>query len=184
MKQATAAEHAELVRRAATIRLLLLDVDGVLTDGAIVYTDTGTEIKRFHVRDGSGIKLWRKAGHETVIVSGRTSAATTRRAAELGITRLWQGQEQKLSALAEVLAVTGLTADAVCAMGDDLADVPVLRAVGLAVAVADACPEVRAVADYVTPVPGGQGAVRQAIEWLLRLQGRWDELTQQYHESG
>jgi 3-deoxy-D-manno-octulosonate 8-phosphate phosphatase (KDO 8-P phosphatase) len=184
MNQPTTDDHAALCHRVAGIRLLLLDVDGVLTDGSIVYLDNGTELKRFHVRDGSGIKLWRKAGHEAVIVSGRTSAATTRRARELGIERVWQGQENKQSALAEVLAMTGLTADAVCAMGDDLADIPVLRSVGLAVAVADACPEVRALADYVTPVPGGHGAVRCAIEWLLRLQGRWDELTQLYHESG
>lgn len=163
----------ELAGRAARVRLLLLDVDGVLTDGSILYADDGTELKRFHVRDGSGIKLWREAGHEVAIISGRTSAATVRRATELGITKIWQGRDDKLAALGELLATTGLTADAVCAIGDDLADVPVLRRVGVAVAVADACPEAVAAADFVTPVPGGRGAVRAAIERLLRLQGQW-----------
>jgi 3-deoxy-D-manno-octulosonate 8-phosphate phosphatase (KDO 8-P phosphatase) len=163
----------DLAARAAAVQLLLLDVDGVLTDGSIVYTDAGQELKRFHVRDGSGLKLWRAAGKRAAIVSGRSSAAVTRRAAELGVTPVLQGRDDKLAALAEVLAATGLRAEQVCAIGDDLPDVPVFRACGLAVAVADACPEARAAAQYVTAVPGGRGAVRDAIEWLLKLEGRW-----------
>lgn len=162
------------------IELLLLDVDGVLTDGSVVYSDDGTELKRFHVRDGSGLKLWHAAGKRSAIVSGRKSGVVERRAAELGITPVLQGRDDKLAAFAEVLAATGLRPDQVCAIGDDLPDVPVLRRCGLAVAVADACPELRAVAHYTTAVPGGRGAVREAVEWLLKLSGRWDALTARY----
>ncbi len=169
-----------LSARAAAVELLLLDVDGVLTDGSVFYADDGTELKRFHVRDGSGLKLWHAAGKRSAIVSGRSSAAVVRRAAELGIGPVLQGRADKGAALAEVLAATGLRPEQVCAIGDDLPDVPVLRRCGLAVAVADACPEARAAADYVTPVPGGRGAVRDAIEWLLKQQGRWTELTAPY----
>ena len=166
--------------RAAAIELLLLDVDGVLTDGSVIYADDGTEWKRFHVRDGSGLKLWHAAGKRSAIVSGRKSAAVERRASELGIGPVLQGREDKLAALAEVLIATGLRPEQVCAVGDDLPDVPVLRRCGLAVAVADACPEARTVAHLVTAAPGGRGAVREAIEWLLKLNGRWAELTAHY----
>ena len=170
----------DLAVRAAAIELLLLDVDGVLTDGSVVYTDDGAELKRFHVRDGSGLKLWHAAGKRSAIVSGRKSSVVERRAAELGIAPVLQGRGEKLAALAEVLAATGLRPEQVCAVGDDLPDVPVLRRCGLAVSVADACPEVRAAANYVTAVAGGRGAVREAIEWLLKIQGRWAELTAEY----
>lgn len=170
----------DLAARAAAIELLLLDVDGVLTDGGVVYLDDGTELKRFHVRDGSGLKLWHAAGKRSAIVSGRKSAVVERRAAELGIAPVLQGRGDKLATLTEVLAATGLRPEQVCAVGDDLPDVPVLRRCGLAVGVADACPEVRAVANYVTSVAGGRGAVREAIEWLLKIQGRWSELTAEY----
>ncbi len=166
----------DLHERAARIELLLLDVDGVLTDGGIVYGDHGTELKRFHVRDGSGLKLWHAAGKRSAIVSGRESAAVRRRAAELGVGWVVQGRAEKLPAFEEVLAATGLRPEQVCAVGDDYPDLPVLRRAGLAVAVADACPEVRAMADHVTAVPGGHGAVRDAVEWLLKLRGEWHEL--------
>jgi 3-deoxy-D-manno-octulosonate 8-phosphate phosphatase (KDO 8-P phosphatase) len=165
-----------LAERAAKIELLLLDVDGVLTDGGIVYADGGEEIKRFHVRDGSGLKLWHLAGKRSAIVSGRNSRAVERRAGELGIAPVLQGLSEKLPAFGVLLTDTGLRAEQVCAIGDDFPDLPLLRRAGLAVAVPDACAEVREVADYVTAVPGGQGAVRDAIEWLLKLQGKWDDL--------
>lgn len=171
---------SDLAARAAAVELLLLDVDGVLTDGGVIYADDGSELKRFHVRDGSGLKLWRAAGKRAAIVSGRKSAAVERRAAELGISPVLQGRDDKLAAFAEVLSATGLRPEQVCAVGDDLPDVPVLRRCGLAVAVADACEELRAVANYVTPAPGGRGAVREAIEWLLKTGGRWDELVARY----
>jgi YrbI family 3-deoxy-D-manno-octulosonate 8-phosphate phosphatase len=164
----------------ANIRLLLLDVDGVLTDGSIVYTDDGTELKRFHVRDGSGLKFWQQAGNRAAIVSGRTSVAVERRAAELGIGPVLQSHGDKRPALELVLAQTGFAPHEVCAIGDDLADVPVLRRCGVAIAVADACPEVRAIAHYTTTAPGGRGAVREAIEWLLKHQDRWDGIVEHY----
>jgi len=170
----------ELVARVATIELLLLDVDGVLTDGSVLYADDGTELKRFHVRDGSGLKLWRAAGKRAAILSGRRSVAVDRRAAELGIAPVVQGCDDKLAGLARVLAQTGVAPERVCAMGDDLPDVPLLRRCGLAISVADGCVEARAAAHFVTTAPGGRGAVREAIEWLLRASGRWDELTARY----
>jgi 3-deoxy-D-manno-octulosonate 8-phosphate phosphatase (KDO 8-P phosphatase) len=170
--------------RAAAVELLLLDVDGVLTDGSVIYSDDGTEWKRFHVRDGSGLKLWHAAGKRSAIVSGRSSAAVARRAGELGIGPVLQGRDNKLEAFREVLAATGLHPDQVCAVGDDLADLPVLSRCGLGVAVADACAEVRALAHHVTTQPGGHGAVREAVEWLLKLQGRWDVLIGRYTDQG
>ena len=141
---------ADLSARMDAVRLLVLDVDGVLTDGSIVYSDSGEELKRFHVRDGSGLKLWRHAGMHAAVLSGRSSPAVSRRAAELGITVVLQGRSDKLAALAEILAATGCTAAQACAIGDDLQDLPLLNAAGVAVAVADACPEVRTMADYAT----------------------------------
>ena len=170
----------DLPARVAAVELLLLDVDGVLTDGSVIYADDGSELKRFHVRDGSGLKLWHAAGKRSAIVSGRKSVAVERRASELGIRLVLQGRDDKLAAFAEALAATGLRPEQVCVIGDDLPDVPVLRRCGLAVAVADACPEVRAAAHHVTAAPGGRGAVREAIEWLLTAQGRWAELTARY----
>lgn len=173
-------QPVELVARAAAIELLLLDVDGVLTDGSVIYADDGTELKRFHVRDGSGLKLWHSAGKRSAIISGRKSAAVERRARELGIHTVLQGRDDKLAAFMEVLASFELPPEKVCAIGDDLPDLPVLLRCGLALTVADACPEVRSEAHFITTAPGGQGAVREAVEWLLKLQGRWAELTTHY----
>jgi 3-deoxy-D-manno-octulosonate 8-phosphate phosphatase (KDO 8-P phosphatase) len=171
----------DLAERAKKIELLLLDVDGVLTDGSIIYTAAGIEIKRFHVRDGSGLKFWHDHGKRSAILSGRRSKAVERRARELGIAPVFQGCAAKLPALDALLAETGLRPEQVCAIGDDLPDLPILRRSGLAVSVADGCAEVRAAADYVTPNPGGQGAVRDAVEWLLKLQGHWDGTVAEFH---
>lgn len=160
--------------RFARIRLLLLDVDGVLTDGRIVYTDAGHEIKAFHVRDGAGLKFWHRSGGRTAILTGRSSPVVTRRAAELGVESVVQGADEKLPALRRILTETGLGPEQVCAVGDDLPDLPVLTRCGLAVAVADAAPEVRAVAQLVTTAPGGHGAVREVVEWLMRGRRTWD----------
>jgi 3-deoxy-D-manno-octulosonate 8-phosphate phosphatase (KDO 8-P phosphatase) len=165
-----------LAQRAAGVRLLVLDVDGVLTDGRITYTADGVEVKSFHVRDGSALAFWQRPGGLVAIISGRSSRAVDVRAAELGIGLVVQGAGDKLAALRGVLDATGVRSDEACAVGDDLPDLPVLRACGLAVAVADACPEVRAAADHVTHAPGGRGAVREVVELLLRAQGRWDAL--------
>ncbi|CAN5365922.1 HAD hydrolase family protein [soil metagenome] len=171
---------SDLATRAARIELLLLDVDGVLTDGRLHYTDTGSESKTFHVRDGAGLKFWQGAGKRAAIISGRDSKAVELRAAELGLTPVLLGRKDKVPAYREVLAATGLKPDQVCAMGDDLPDLPLLMASGISIAPADACAEVIAVATYVTNAPGGHGAVREAIEWLLELQGKWDAIVERF----
>jgi 3-deoxy-D-manno-octulosonate 8-phosphate phosphatase (KDO 8-P phosphatase) len=175
---------AELRDRAARIELLLLDVDGVLTDGRIIYDSHGNEIKHFHVRDGSGLKLWQQKGKRAAIVSGRTSSAVSTRATELGIDLVVQGSTDKLATFRALLTELGTGPERVCAIGDDLPDLPVLLRCGLAVAVSDACDEVRRAAHWVTPVPGGRGAVRAAVEWVLALRGEWDGLADRFRIGG
>ena len=171
-----AGEMASLAHRAGAVRLLVLDVDGVMTDGRITYTADGVELKSFHVRDGSGIVMWQRLGGRTAIISGRTSKAVDVRAAELGVSLVVQGSRDKRAAFDRMLEAAGLRPAAACCICDDLPDLPLLHACGLATAVADACPEVRAAAHYVTQSPGGRGAIREVIELLLRAQGRWNEL--------
>lgn len=157
----------------ARIQLLLLDVDGVLTDGRIIYSSSGEELKTFHVRDGWAIKAWQQSGRKIAILSGRSSPAVARRATELGIEWIVQGAGDKVLALQRILEVAGVSPSQICAMGDDLPDVPVFREVAMSVAVADAVPELKAVATHVTVTAGGCGAVREAIEWLMRGQETW-----------
>jgi 3-deoxy-D-manno-octulosonate 8-phosphate phosphatase (KDO 8-P phosphatase) len=165
-----------LAGRCAAIDLLILDVDGVLTDGKVIYGGAELEIKAFHVRDGSGLACWRQLEKRAAIISGRDSPAVARRAAELGIEPVLQGVTDKSSALRQILSATGIAAQRVAALGDDLPDLPILAQVGLAVAVADACPEVRQLAHFVTRAAGGHGAVRETIELVLRSQGSWQSL--------
>jgi 3-deoxy-D-manno-octulosonate 8-phosphate phosphatase (KDO 8-P phosphatase) len=172
-----------LAERCALVELLVLDVDGVLTDGRVIYAGADVEVKTFHVRDGSGLRLWREAGKRAGIISGRSSPAVTRRAAELGIDLVVQGAADKLAALRQILEVSGTRPEQVAAVGDDLPDLPVLRSVGLAVAVADACPEARDAAHHITQAPGGRGAVREVIEWILRCQGTWQRIVQRYRSE-
>jgi 3-deoxy-D-manno-octulosonate 8-phosphate phosphatase (KDO 8-P phosphatase) len=167
-----------LHERCAAIDLLVLDVDGVLSDGGIIYTADGGELKQFHVRDGSGLKFWQLAGNRAAFLTGRTSAIVARRAQELDIEFVVQDAADKLAAYRGLLATAGAVPGQVCYIGDDLPDLPPLRHCGLAVAVADACPEVRAEAHYVTQAPGGRGAVREAVELILRGQGRWQPLVE------
>lgn len=172
----------KLDERCQPIELILSDVDGVLTDGSVVFNNQGVEIKQFHIRDGSGIKLWQRAGCRFGVITGRSSHIVEIRCAELGIEIVRQGMEEKLGIARDIIAELGLRAEQVCYIGDDLPDLPVLRHVGLAIAVADACPEVRQAAHYVTTAPGGRGAVREAIEWILKSQRRWDDLIQRYYD--
>jgi 3-deoxy-D-manno-octulosonate 8-phosphate phosphatase (KDO 8-P phosphatase) len=165
-----------LQSRCVAVELLLLDVDGVLTDGGIVYADDGVELKCFHVRDGAGLQLWKQAGKQSAILSGRASKVVEVRAAEAGVGRVVQGAADKLAAYRLLLAETGFRPEQVCFVGDDLPDLPVLDNCGLAVAVADACDEVRCEAHYVTRLAGGRGAVREVIELILGCQGRWQEM--------
>jgi 3-deoxy-D-manno-octulosonate 8-phosphate phosphatase (KDO 8-P phosphatase) len=176
----TATLPRRLQRRAAAIEILLLDVDGVMTDGAIVIDNHGVETKAFHVRDGSGIKLWQQTGRHVALITGRESHVVAVRAAELGIERVRQGVRDKLAAMQEVLVAENLNAEQACFVGDDLPDLPAMRRAGLAVAVADACSEARAGAHYVTRVPGGRGAVRELVELLLKAQNRWNDLLRQF----
>jgi 3-deoxy-D-manno-octulosonate 8-phosphate phosphatase (KDO 8-P phosphatase) len=164
-----------LRERCSAIELLVVDVDGVLTAGGIAYGSPEVEIKEFHVRDGSGLHLWHRAGKRTGLITGRSSPLVERRAAELAIGFVMQGAPEKLPAYRRLLAAAGVGEEAVCYVGDDVPDVPPLRQCALAVAVADACSEVRAAAHYITQTAGGGGAVRETIELILRCQGRWPE---------
>lgn len=165
------------------LRLLVLDVDGVMTDGRVHLDADGREHKVFNVRDGTGLSLWRKLGFEAALISGRDSQAVVHRARELRIEHVIQGSIDKYTSLMEVSGRTGVDPSAMAAMGDDLADLPMLRAVGFSLAPADAVPEVRAIASHVTAAPGGHGAVREAIEYLLRGLGRWQEAAALYDST-
>jgi len=166
--------------RCQSIALLLSDVDGVLTDGLILLDNQGMESKAFHIRDGMGIKLWQKAGYAFGMVTLRSTQSLKVRAAELGIEIIRQGVPDKLTAIKQILVELKLTRDRVCYMGDDLPDLPVIRAVGLGVAVADAGSEVRQAAHYTTQERGGRGAVREVIELILKAQCRWNDVIQTY----
>ncbi len=159
--------------RAKRIRLLLLDVDGVMTDGHLTFDSAGKEIKSFHIRDGQGIKLLQAAGIQVGILTGRKSKAVESRARELGIRIVLQSVRDKSSALQTILKKENLSAEQVGYMGDDLIDVRVLSSVGFALAVADAVPEVKMVAHYTTRLRGGEGAVREISEKILKAQGKW-----------
>ena len=166
--------------RAKRIRLLLLDVDGVMTDGRLGYDGAGREFKFFYARDGIGIRLLQGAGLRVGILSGRRAKVVELRAGELGIDLLLQNVRDKARALEEILKKEKLSPDEICYVGDDLVDLPVLTRVGLAVAVADAAPEVKAAAHILTRKPGGMGAVREVCEILLKAQGKWQEGVQKY----
>ena len=169
--------------RAERVELILSDVDGVMTDGGVVIDNQGIEIKQFHIRDGLGIKLWRRAGFRFGLVTGRSSQIVRMRAAELGIEIVRQGVEDKLSVVEQIVAELGLRPQQVCFVGDDLPDMPVLAYVGFGVAVGDGSDDLRQAAHYVTKSPGGRGAVRETIELILKAQGRWDDLIQKYRGS-
>ncbi len=162
------------------IELIVSDVDGVLTDGGIIYDNQAIESKKFHIRDGLGIRLWQRAGGRFGILTGRNSHVVEMRAAELGIQIVRQGIEDKLPAVREIAASLDLDAAQICYIGGDLPDLPVVRYAGFGVAVADACAELRDAADYVTALAGGHGAVRETIQFVLEAQGRWSDLVDSY----
>jgi 3-deoxy-D-manno-octulosonate 8-phosphate phosphatase (KDO 8-P phosphatase) len=172
--------HHEIQQRATRVRLLLLDVDGVLTDGGVSIDSVGGEAKDFFIRDGISLVWARNQGIEVGLLSGRASAATTRRAAELGIQIVWQGGSDKRAGYAGILAAHGYTDADVAYMGDDLVDLPVLGRVGLATAPADAVSEVRTRVHWISGQPGGRGAVRELVELVLGAQGRWDAVLNSY----
>jgi 3-deoxy-D-manno-octulosonate 8-phosphate phosphatase (KDO 8-P phosphatase) len=170
----------DLAARCAPIELLVVDVDGVLTDGVIAIDDRGVETKHFHVRDGSALTFWRALGKRAAILSGRWAPVVNRRAAELGIAPVIQGVSQKGEAFRTLIADLGVEPRQVCFVGDDLADLPVLGAVGLAACPADAAPEVRQGVHLVTEAEGGRGAIREVVEVILKSQGSWEGLVGRY----
>lgn len=171
---------SEIQERAARIKLLLMDCDGVLTDGRIWVLEEGGDQKTFHTRDGLGIELLHRAGLKSGIISGRTSDAVERRARGLDMSFVRQGCEEKRKAFAETLREADVTNAEVAFIGDDLNDIPLMLQSGLGVAVADAAPEARERAHYVTNERGGRGAVREVVELILKSQGRWDDLVKKY----
>jgi 3-deoxy-D-manno-octulosonate 8-phosphate phosphatase (KDO 8-P phosphatase) len=171
----------DLTPLASRIELLLMDVDGVLTDGTLFYVPVAggsvVEAKMFDVRDGAGLVLLRKAGIKTGIISGRSSPALAQRAKDLEVDFVYQGLgEKKLEAFEEVLEKTGIPADRICYVGDDFQDLPILKRVGFPIAVANASSEIVPRVAYVTRAPGGRGAIREVVELILKAQGKWDEL--------
>jgi 3-deoxy-D-manno-octulosonate 8-phosphate phosphatase (KDO 8-P phosphatase) len=166
----------EVWQRAARVRLLVLDVDGVLTDGFLYYGPKDELFKVFHVRDGHGIKMAQLGGVEVAFLSGRRSDAAFLRAKELGVTRYFEGLRDKVPVLEELCRTLNVRPDEVAAVGDELVDLPLFHRVGLAVAVADAVPEVQDAAHWVTVNPGGRGAVREVTDLILKAAGAWEKL--------
>ncbi len=166
--------------RLKKIKLLLLDVDGVLTDGRIIFDSNGVESKFFNVKDGHGIKMVQRAGIEVGIISGRKSQVVANRAAELGISRVYQGSLDKLTPYRETLAETGLADEQVAFIGDDVIDIPILSRVGFAAAPADAVEEIFPYVHFQTRNRGGWGAVREVCDLLLKEQGAWNTVTARY----
>ena len=160
--------------RAKLIRLIAFDVDGIMTDGGLYYSDSGEEFKRFNSQDGHGLKMLRASGVEIALITGRTSRCVAARAKNLGIAHVYQGVENKLEVMAGLLDKLKLPRDAAAYMGDDVVDLPVMLRVGLAISVPDAPQVVRDRAHYVTRRDGGQGAVREACELLMSAQGTLD----------
>ena len=170
----------ELVQRAARVSLLVLDVDGVLTDGRIIYADYGDELKFFDVQDGAGLVFWNRVGLRSAIITARRSRLLKRRAKEMRVDALEQKQLLKLPAYERLLKRFRVTDEQVCAIGDDLMELPILRRAGLAIAVPHAVEEVKRISHYVTRRPGGHGAVREAVEMILGAKGLWNSVLQRY----
>lgn len=181
---ASASPAPQLLDKASRIRLLLFDVDGVLTDGVVVMHADGSESKGFHIRDGAAIVWAQRAGLTVGLLSARSSGATTHRAAQLAVRIVAQGISSKLTTYEQILRDAGLDDAAVAYMGDDLLDLPVIARVGLSGAPADAAAEVRERVDWVSHEGGGRGAVREFIELVLRAQKRWDGITRDYFAKG
>lgn len=171
---------AQLKKKIKNIRVLVLDVDGVLTNGQIVMDHQGQEIKIFDVQDGFGIAMFQHAGYETAIISSRQSSAVEARAKELHITKVYQGVPSKEKIYKQLLDDLAIEDQQVCFIGDDLPDLSVLKKVGFAVTVPNGAAELKEVADYVTHKHGGRGAVREVIELILKTQNQWDKIVKKF----
>ena len=169
-----------LLEKIRNVKVLILDVDGVLTDGRIIISDDGQETKGFNVRDGHGLKMIKRIGIEVIFLTGRKSRVVEHRARELGVERVYQGILDKRAAFEDLVARGGMTPGQVAYMGDDIVDLPVLRRVGFSATVSDAHHEVLKAVDLVTVNPGGRGAVREICEIIIRAQGKWDEIMARY----
>ena len=169
-----------ITRKAEKIKLLILDVDGVLTDGKLFFDEQGKEYKSFHARDGLGLKLLRQTGVEVAVISGRKSVSVALRMKNLGIKYVYQGQEDKIAAFNEILENLAINPEQIAHMGDDLPDLPIMCRVGLSIAVDDANVAVKDYADWCTDLPGGSGAVREVCDFILQAQGHLDALVKSY----
>ncbi len=178
MKEAVTTE--ELERRILKIRLVMLDIDGVLTDGRIVLGNYGDELKFFDVQDGFGLVLLRRAGFVTVLVSAKKSRINPRRAKEMQVVKIYQNVRDKLKVYQKLLKKFKLREEEACFIADDLIDMPVLKRVGFAVGVQNAVPEIKDTAHYVTRKNGGRGAVREVVDMILKTQGKWEAVTEKY----
>ncbi|MGR9000176.1 MAG: 3-deoxy-manno-octulosonate-8-phosphatase KdsC [Gammaproteobacteria bacterium] len=169
-----------IVEKAKKLKLLILDVDGVLTDGKLFFDNQGNEYKSFHARDGHGIKLLRQTGVEVAVISGRKSNSVALRMKNLGIEYVYQGHENKQAAFDELIEKTGITPEQAAHVGDDLLDLPLMMRVGLAIAVNDANFAVKQRAHWCTTLPGGHGAVREVCDLIMQAQGHFDDVVNYY----
>jgi 3-deoxy-D-manno-octulosonate 8-phosphate phosphatase (KDO 8-P phosphatase) len=172
--------NPDILEKAGKLKLLILDVDGVLTDGRLFFDVEGNEYKSFHARDGHGIKLLRQTGVEVAVISGRNSNSVALRMKNLGIEYVYQGHENKIAAFNEIIEKTGITPEQTAHVGDDLLDLPIMIRVGLAIAVNDANFAVKQRADWCTTLSGGQGAVREVCDFIMQAQGTFDEVLGAY----
>ena len=168
--------------KARKIKLVLLDIDGVMTDGRMIYDNRGNELKNFNVNDGLGIFLIKKAGIKTAIITAQSSNIVKRRAKVLSIDKVYADYHYKIEALGDIKQKFRVQEDEICFVGDELIDMPILKRVGLAVAVSNAINEVKKIAHVITEKSGGKGAVREVCELILKAQGKWDEVTAVYFE--
>jgi 3-deoxy-D-manno-octulosonate 8-phosphate phosphatase (KDO 8-P phosphatase) len=173
----------QVLERARRVKLLIVDVDGVLTDGGIILDNKGNELKRFNVRDGHGLKMVQRIGIKVAIITGRRSKVVERRAAELGIEEVHQGCKKKLQCYSRLLKKLGVPDEAVAYVGDDIVDIPLLVRVGLPIAVSDAHEDVKKFALMITEYPGGKGAVREITDFLIKAGGLWDDIIEKYSEA-
>ncbi|MGZ8135981.1 MAG: 3-deoxy-manno-octulosonate-8-phosphatase KdsC [Methylococcaceae bacterium] len=169
-----------VLEKAKKLKLLILDVDGVLTDGKLFFDDKGNEYKSFHARDGHGIKLLRQTGVDVAVISGRKSTSVALRMKSLGIEHVYQGHENKIAAFNEIIAKMAITPEQAAHVGDDLLDLPIMARVGLAIAVSDANFAVKQHADWCTELSGGQGAVREVCDLIMQAQGSFDHIVNAY----
>ena len=170
----------ELIEKAKKIRMLLLDVDGVLTDGRIIYDSSGREMKFFDVHDGLGVYALKKAGIKTILITAKGSRAIGPRARDMQVTAVFENLSPKTSALEKILKKYGVNLEEICFIGDDLVDLCLMKRVGLPIAVFNAAPEIKQAASYVTLRLGGRGAVREVTELILKAQGKWEETVKFY----